>query len=261
MSYFETVKYDVKDGVATILLNRPDTRNSFDAKMRSEFLKSVKCANESQDVRVVVISGEGKGFCAGAHLGGGVPDEDGYITRQIKDEYVPFLRAIVEAEKPYIAAVNGAAVGIGAALVMSCDLVVMANDAFLYSAFGAISLIPDGGFHWWLTRHTGPKKAYEIILESQRMDSQQCFDLGLCNKVVPKNTLREEALNWAQSLCEKAPLTARYSKYLLSQVYHQSLAESMNLEAEVQNSCVRSQDFSEGKAAFIEKRKAIFSGK
>ncbi|GMG88415.1 enoyl-CoA hydratase/isomerase family protein [Biformimicrobium ophioploci] len=263
MQNFETVDYRVDEQVAIITLNRPKARNSLTAQMREELYRAMQQANNDETVRVVMLAGAGKGFCAGADLVEEYPDadHDGFITQQLRTEYHPVLQAITESKKPYICAVNGAAAGIGAALAMACDLVVMAEDAFFYSAFGAIALIPDGGTHWQLARYLGSKRAFEMIAESQRLPAAECIQLGMANRLAAPEHLQEEALGWAKSLSNQAPLTLQYSKQLLREAANLTLVETMDREAQIQNIHYRSEDFREGARAFFEKRAPKFTGK
>jgi 2-(1,2-epoxy-1,2-dihydrophenyl)acetyl-CoA isomerase len=262
MNELDTVLYRTEGEVAVITLNRPKARNSLNSKMREQMYRAVAQANNDSRVRVVLIEGEGKSFCAGADLVEQYSDADqeGFITQQLRTEYHPILLAIGESKKPYLCALNGAAAGIGAAIAMACDLVVMAEDAFIYSAFGAIGLLPDGGTHWMLSKHLGNKKAFEMIAESQRLDAVQCERLALINRVVSAENLSQEALDWAQSLTAQAPLTLQYSKQLLREVSSLSLAQSMEREAQLQDIPYRSEDFKEGAQAFLEKRAPKFIG-
>lgn len=263
MSDFDTVSYEIKDQVAIITMNRPKARNALTKQMRAELTQAITLANNDDTVRVVMITGAGKGFCAGADLVEMDPDadRDGFITEQLKNEYHPIISSITEANKPYISAVNGAAAGIGGAIAMACDLVVMAEDAFIYSAFGAIALIPDGGTHWMLSRYIGNKKAFEMIAESKRLSAAECVEMGIANRVVPAEQLVEDTLSWANALTKQAPLTLQNTKQILRQASTMSLAEIMDLEAHHQNQNFRSDDFKEGANAFFEKRPPKFTGK
>ena len=263
MTSYETVLYRIEDQVGIITLNRPQARNSFNQALRADLGAAIDRANNDENVRIVMICGAGKGFCAGADLTdvGDNSSKEGVVARQLREEYNPFLQAIMHSKKPYISVVNGAAAGIGASLALACDLTVMAEDAFLYSAFGAISLIPDGGFHWMLNKYLSPKKVFEMIAESQRLSAQQCEQLGIANRVVTADHLLAESLAWAKTLASKAPLTLQHSKYILQQVPTTSIAESMDLEAKIQDKLVQSEDFKEGAAAFFEKRTPAFTRK
>lgn len=135
---FETVTYSVENHTARITLNRPQARNAFIQKMRFELLQAFQRANANDDVRVILFGGEGKGFCAGADLAEKLPgmDEDGFVTEQIRNEYEPIFSQITNSTKPVIGVINGVAAGIGGAFAMACDMLVMEENAFLYSAFG-----------------------------------------------------------------------------------------------------------------------------
>lgn len=262
MSDYRTVLYQVEDQVGIITLNRPEARNSFNQALRSDLGTAIDAANADERIRVVMICGAGKGFSAGADLSEADTNDavEGAVARQLREQYNPFLQAIMHSKKPYISVVNGAAAGIGASLALVCDLTVMAEDAFLYSAFGAISLIPDGGFHWLVRHYLSPKKAFEMIAESQRLSAQQCQQLGIANRVVAADSLMAESLAWAKTLATKAPLTLQNSKYILQKVSTSSLADSMELEAQIQDKLVQSDDFKEGADAFFKKRVPKFTG-
>ena len=168
--------------------------------------------------------------------------------------------AISEAPKPWISAVNGAAASIGSAFAMACDLTSMADNAYLYQAFSAIGLIPDGGATWHLAHTVGRKKAFELIAFGEKLSATDCLKLGLCNKVVTKDTLLPEAKKMAQLLATKAPLALRYTKEALSNAMNASLANTISDEARLQEICANSDDAKEGASAFLEKRPAHFTG-
>ena len=170
--------------------------------------------------------------------------------------------AISEAPKPWISAVNGAAAGIGSAFAMACDLMVMAANSYLYQAFAAIGLIPDGGATWQLARTVGRKKAYELMTLGEKLSADKCLQLGLCNRVVAAEQLLDESLALARQLMDKAaPLSLRYAKQTLNVAMEQGLAEVIDREAELQDLCSKSEDAREGRQAFLEKRPAVFRGR
>lgn len=263
MELFETVLYRVENRVATITLNRPESRNSLNQKLRKELVHVIGKANADESVRAVVINASGAGFCAGADLSERLPgsDQDGFVTDILNNEYHPIILGIRKSQKPYISVVQGAAAGVGSSLAMACDMMIMADDAFLYSAFGSISLVPDGGNHKMLLERLGSKRAFEMIAFSQKLDSRRCLELGVANRVVPAEALAAEAQSWAEQLAVAAPLTLRYSKQILREAETYDLESVMVLEAEIQNLMFRSRDFREGAQAFFEKRKPEFEGR
>lgn len=258
--FFETVTYQKAGKVATLTLNRADCLNAFNRQLRLDLLGAIQTANQDTDVRIVVLTGAGKGFSSGADLKETLSDcQD--IEAQLMDEYRPILNAISESDKTFIAAVQGVAAGIGGALALTCDLVVMAESAYLYQAFSAIGLVPDGGATWHLINSLGYKKTYALMVEAGKLSAHECEALGLINRVVPNDQVLSHSLLWAERLAEGAPLAQKYLKKLLQQAPRASLNEMIALEAQYQNQTFQSQDFSEGVEAFFAKRKPIFQGR
>jgi 2-(1,2-epoxy-1,2-dihydrophenyl)acetyl-CoA isomerase len=260
MSGYETVKVERDGPVAIVSFNRPDSLNAIDAGIRAELFAAINEVNSDDSIRVVILTGEGRAFCAGADLSEKQPD-DFNVEDQINVEYKPALMAITEAPKPWISAVNGAAAGIGSSFAMNCDLTVMADNAYLYQAFAAISLIPDGGATWHLARTVGRKKAYELMALGEKLKAEQCLELGLCNRVVPAETLMDEANALARQLVAKAPLSLRYAKESLNSAMSKSVGDTISNEARLQSLCVNSEDAVEGAIAFMQKRAPVFKGK
>jgi 2-(1,2-epoxy-1,2-dihydrophenyl)acetyl-CoA isomerase len=260
MTAYDNVSIERHDQVAVVTLNRPDNLNAFSAGLRRDLLGAVEEVNTDPDIRVAVLTGAGRGFSAGADLKE-VLGDDFDVRKQLNEQYKPILVAIAEAPKPWISAVNGAAAGIGSAFAMVCDLTVMAEDAYLYQAFAAIGLVPDGGATWHLARTIGRKRAYELIVSGEKLRAQRCLELGLCNRVVPAGELLPAARAWAAELAAKAPLSLRYSKQALNGAMEQDMAATISAEAELQHLCVISADAGEGAAAFIEKRAPRWQGR
>jgi 2-(1,2-epoxy-1,2-dihydrophenyl)acetyl-CoA isomerase len=262
MREYETVLVERRDDIAIVSLNRPDMLNSFDASLRRDLLLAVREVNEDEGVRVAILTGAGRAFCAGADLSESAAQGDDFrVEDQLNGEYKPIVLEIADAPKPWISAINGAAAGIGSAFAMVCDLTVMADDAYLYQAFTAISLVPDGGATWHLARTLGRKRAYEVITSGEKIRADKCLDWGLCNRVVPSAQLLEESLAWAGELAAKAPLSLRYAKQALNLAMEDSLAETISAEAKLQHICLGSEDAKEGVIAFMEKRAAVWKGR
>ncbi len=262
MSKYQTVMVEQHGSVAVISLNRPDKLNSFDGVLRRELLLAVREVNENNGVRVVVLTGAGRAFSAGADLGDMPEDKTHFrVEDQLNGEYKPILMEIHESSKPWISAVNGACAGIGSAFAMVCDLTVMADNAYLYQAFAAISLVPDGGATWHLVRTLGRKRAYEVIVTGEKVGAEKCLQWGLCNRVVPADLLLAETLSWAQEVAGKAPLSLRYAKQALNAAIEESLSDTISGEAKLQHICITSDDAQEGVVAFMQKRAPVWKGR
>ncbi len=254
-----TVLYEAAGPVATITLNRPEMFNAINKQMRGELLDAIMRAEDDDGVRVVIIKGSGKGFCAGADLQEGL--EGRPVDEQLELEYKPFLMAIDQGEKLYIAQVHNSAAGIGGALVMTCDFCVMADDANIYLAFAAIGLVPDGGKTWHLLNAMGYSRALQAIVEGRKIPASECLEMGMINKVVAADDLEEATLVWAMQLAKGAPLAQRGAKRLLKQVANLSYGEAISAEAAVQEPLTRSEDCRNAVEAFLNKRKPEFKGK
>lgn len=257
---FETVTVEYHGPVALVSLNRPDSLNAFNADLRRDILAAAEAVNREDEVRVVVLTGVGRAFSAGADLAE-VQSDNFDVEGQLNQEYKPALMAIMEAPKPWISAVNGAAAGIGSAFAMVCDLTVMAENAYLYQAFSAIGLIPDGGATWHLARTVGRKRAYELIASGEKLAANRCLEWGLCNRVVPAESLVADSLAWANELAGKAPLSLRYAKQALNVAMEADVAATISDEARLQKVCVGSEDAKEGAGAFLQKRTAVWRGR
>lgn len=260
MTEYEDVNYTVQNRVATIALNRPETLNSISRGLRQDLLATLRRAESDDDVRIIVLTGEGRGFSSGADL---TEDTSMYpsFVEQCEAEYKPFLMVMENSSKLIIAAVNGVAAGIGSAIVMHCDLVMMADDAYIYQAFSAIGLMPDGGATQLLVQRLGYHRALEMAVDAGRLTASECVDLGLANKRVASQSLREEAQKWAEHLAQGAPLAQKLAKQLMRKTAMMSYSEVVDEEAVLQSQCIASEDAKIGVNAFLTKRKATFIGK
>ena len=254
----DIVKYERRDQVALITLNRPDARNSFTSQLSFDLLDALEKAHHDDDIRIVVLTGEGRCFSAGADLKGGL--EGRQVFGKLQYEYRPVMSAIATMPKPVIAAVPGSAAGIGLSLALTCDLLIMADIAFLLSPFTTISLVPDGGLNWLLVRQLGYRRAFQLSVESERIDAGRCVQLGLANKAVPAEELGDAALEWATQLSKRAPLSLAATKKVMRHAMDHDWASSFDMEAELQQSLVGSDDNLEGVQAFFEKREPSFKG-
>jgi len=259
MSDYETVRYAIDGHVAVITIYRPEAMNSFDDALRRDLLAACDEAASDNNVRAVVLTGEGRSFSAGADLKSGL-DPDRSIEDMLQSEYRPVLECIWNMEKPVIAAVGGSAAGIGMSFALVCDLMIMADNAFLLSPFTTISLVPDGGLNWLMVHQLGYRRAFQLSVESERISAERCLDLGLANKIVPADSLMDEAITWAKALAERAPLSVAATKKAMRHATSGSWASTFDIEAPLQQTLRGSADSAEGVSAFLEKRKPEFKG-
>ena len=247
-----------KQGViATVTLNRPDKLNSFDSSLKSALSLAVGALNDDPEIRIVILRGAGRGFSAGADLTAldGEP-----ISFLLERGYKPFLTGIAVSDKLWIAQIHGAAAGIGAALALCCDLAVMAEDAYIYMAFAAIGLIPDGGNTQLLLQSMGYKRALQTMLEGRKLPAAECLEHGMVNKVVPAEELETATRAWAEQLATGAPLAMAAAKRVLRDVGRMSFGDAISAESREQARLIGTDDCREGVAAFVEKRKPVFRG-
>jgi len=254
----DTLLVERNGEIATVILNRPDALNSWNDDMKVAMRNTVGHLNDDNDVRVVVLKGAGRGFSAGADISGELADP---ISFHLDIDYKPFLTGIEKSDKIWIGQIHGAAAGVGAAVAMNCDLVIMAEDAYVYMAFAAIGLVPDGGNTQLLLKHMGYHRALQAVLEGKKISAAECLEFGIANKVVAAAELDAAAQQWAEQLCKTAPMAMAGCKRLLRSVGGMSFGDAISAEGLEQTPLLKSADFKEGVSAFFEKRKPVWTGK
>jgi 2-(1,2-epoxy-1,2-dihydrophenyl)acetyl-CoA isomerase len=249
----------LKDGVKRITFNAPERRNAVD-RATSERLLEVVQETARDDTKVVVLTGAGEAFCAGADLTSSRPGGDD-VTEFLRRVVNPTIIALREMPKPVIARVHGHAVGVGCNYALAADIRIASTEAKFGQVFSKIALIPDGGSTYFLPRMIGYPKAFEWMVTGAIIDAQQASEFGLVNCVLPVKELDQVVEDWAARLRAGPALAIAGIKRALTFGESHTLAEALDFEAVTQQKCYQSQDFREGVAAFREKRKAVFQGR
>jgi 2-(1,2-epoxy-1,2-dihydrophenyl)acetyl-CoA isomerase len=257
---YKTIEFSVADNIARLTLNRPDVLNGLNAQMRAEITDAMRSLPET-GARVVVISGNGRGFCSGQDLGGAANVAQIDLEGTLRDEYEPMLRAIIDCPIPTIAAVNGPAAGAGANLALAADVVIASEGAIFMQAFSLIGLIPDAAGTYFLPRNMGLAKAMGAALFADKISARQAADWGLIWESVPEAEF--EAIIDARAKTLANGPTAAYAKIkrVLRASFENDLDQQLTLEATVQGEAGKTRDFAEGVLAFNEKRKPQYEGR
>jgi 2-(1,2-epoxy-1,2-dihydrophenyl)acetyl-CoA isomerase len=260
-----TVNLDVRDGVATIELNRPERLNAWNAQFGADLLSALTAVAEDAEARAVLITGAGRGFSSGADLKEMSADttSDGRpnVYKTLTERYHPIMKGIRELPKPVIAAVNGPAVGIGCSLALCSDLIVAGQSAYFLLAFVNIGLVPDGGSSLFMPTRVGIARAAELMMLGERLPARRALEWGLINRVVADGELAAEAAALAARLGSGPTRSYAGAKRELNNWLYARMGEQLDLEAQLQQEMAESEDFVEGVSAFIEKRPANFSGR
>lgn len=257
------VLYSVADGVATLTLNRPEVLNSFTRPMAAAAQAALDRAAADVAVRAILLTGAGRGFCAGQDLAEAMPTEGEAppIADIVRGTYNPIVTRLRDVPKPVVAAVNGVAAGAGANIAFACDFVLAAEHASFVQAFSKIGLVPDSGGTWVLPRLVGPARATAMFLLGDKVTAAEALSLGLIYRVVPGDALMVEAQALAARLALMPTRALGLTKRLLNASATNDLAAQLELEAQLQAEAGASEDFREGVGAFLEKRKPAFVGR
>ncbi len=261
MPSYQTLLYNLTDGVCTITLNRPEVYNAFNEKMKEEFNDALKEAGRDAQVRAVVIRGAGdKAFCSGQDL-----KEHSGSKRSLKESleknYNPMIRKIRTIEKPVVAMINGVAAGAGCSIALACDMRLMSTTAKLIEIFIRIGLVPDSGSHWFLPRLVGISRAFEYAATGRDIPADEAERVGLVNKAVQPGALEVETLELARRLAKAPTKAIGLIKRTLNKALTSDLESILEYEALIQQIASSTEDHSEGLKAFLEKRQPVFKGK
>ncbi len=260
---FETILYEVNAGILTITLNRPDKLNAMTELLLRELKDAFVQSGIDRDVRVIVLTGAGRGFCAGADLAaateqmmsGGFSFKDNLIAT-----YNPLILTMQSLPKPIIAAVNGVAAGAGMSLALACDMRIAAESAGFLQAFIKIGLVPDSGSTWMLPRLIGMTKALELMMTGRPVSAQEALVMGMVNQVVADADLADAVNQMAQAFVNAPTQAIGLIKQAVNYAATSSLEAALINEAELQDVAGTTADHMEGVAAFLEKRPAVFKG-
>jgi 2-(1,2-epoxy-1,2-dihydrophenyl)acetyl-CoA isomerase len=258
-----SVLTSLEAGILTITLNRPDKLNAFNPEMHQVLRKALERALDDSDVRAVLLTGAGRGFCAGQDLSERNVAADAPIDLSVSlgSYYNPLVRRLRELPKPVVGAVNGVAAGAGANIALACDLVIAARSASFVQSFARLGLVPDSGGTWFLPRFVGSARAKALALLGDKLSAEQAQDWGLIWKVVDDKNLMKEAKDVAASLAQGPTRGYGLVKKALNASWGNSLDAQLDLERDLQREAGLTQDYREGVAAFMQKRKPQYKGK
>jgi len=255
---YERIEFDLRDAVARITFNRPDRLNSFTVGMHEEVAHAI--GETSRSARVLVITGAGRGFCAGQDLSDPAVKPGSDLREMLEMHYNPLVRSIASLEMPVIAAVNGVAAGAGANIALACDIVIAARSARFIQSFSNIGLIPDAGGTWNLPRLCGQARAMGLALTGEPLSAERAEGIGMIWKCVDDDKLHVEVDALAAKFASAPTRGLALTKKLMRDSVARSLQAQLDAECEAQSALGRSLDYQEGLAAFMEKRSPVFKG-
>ena len=256
------IEIEIKNNIAWIKLNRPEVFNSFNREMALLLIDTLKACNSNEEVRAIVLTGNGKAFCAGQDLKEVTsPELNPGFKKILEEHYNPIIKQIRTIKKPVVAAVNGVAAGAGANIALACDVVVAHEKVSFIQAFSLIGLIPDSGGTFFLPRLIGFQKASALAMLGDKISADEAERLGMIYKVIPLESFQEEVSELALKLAKMPTKALGLIKTALNFSMTNPLEEQLALESKYQIEAAQTEDYAEGVAAFIEKRQPNFKGK
>ena len=255
-----SILFEIKKGIAHIILNRPEKFNSFNREMALSMQAHLDECASVHDIRCVYITGSGKAFCAGQDLSELVGENAIGIDQILSEHYNPIITRIRNMPKPVVAAVNGVAAGAGANIALCCDIVVAGQSASFLQAFSKIGLIPDSGGTYFLPRLIGWQKASALMMLGEKVSSMEAERLGMIYKIFPDESFADESMKIANTLAQMPTKGLAFTKHALNYSLNSSLESQLLTEDELQQKAAKTYDYNEGVAAFLEKRIPVFKG-
>jgi len=258
----ETILYQLDGGALTITLNRPESYNACNEQLTTDLQAALRQAEKDPAVRSIILTGAGKAFCSGQDLKEApTPGTRRSLADSLQRRYNPIVRKLATMPKPVIAAINGVAAGAGCSLALACDFKIAADNAYLLQAFINIGLVPDSGSSYFLVSTVGYSRAFEIASLGEKLPARLALEMGLINRVVPAESLMEEARQLAERYAQGPTRAYGYIKKMLRRAENSSLEDALAYEVFMQEAAGRTEDYREGVQSFVEKRKPAFKGK
>ncbi len=254
------IKFEIIDGVGRIILNRPEKYHSIIREMALQLQDILDQCKEENKVRAILLTAEGKAFCAGQDLKEAIDPSISSISKIIQEHYNPIVRKIRNIEKPIVAAVNGVAAGAGASIALCCDIVVATESASFVQAFSKLGLIPDSGMTYFLPRLVGMQRATALMMTAEPISATDAVKMGMIYKVFSDESFEDESWKLVSRLAKMPTKGLGLTKLLLNSSNTNDLEKQLNMEDQCQVIAAKTFDFMEGVQSFLEKRKANFKG-
>lgn len=260
---YRFIRYSADQGVATLTLCRPEVLNSFNRGMAQDVQHALAQVAQDDTVRAILITGDGRGFCAGQDLAEATAGDVGSIDLGdiVKSNYAPMVTAIRQLEKPVVCAVNGVAAGAGANLAFACDIVIASEDAAFIQSFSRIGLVPDTGGTFFLPRLVGMARATAMMFLADKVSARKAQEYGMIHDVVPAPELLEKAVAVARQLAAMPTRALGLAKRALNASWNNDLLSQLVVEEELQRAAGKTEDYAEGVRAFLEKRQPTYAGR